>query len=146
MSIGRVVLGFSLAPAALVSPFVLIGANEYIHGAAWERPNIAWFIAEMLGTAYGSAFLVGIPVHLFLQAKGRRALTDYLVATAIAALLASFLAAVFDKWIFPRNLEENPFGITMWSPFGITMTTGFVAAACFTAYVFWRIAIRQPSS
>lgn len=138
----RVMLGFAAAPLVVISPIVSSEATSLMNAAPDERLAIAASLATTLAMAYGPALLIGLPIHLLLERQGKRDLPSYLLATALGSPLVPALAAVFDKLIFPSSREENPFGMTMWSQFGVLLAIGFVAASCFTAALFWSIAVR----
>lgn len=131
MSMARLIAGFVLAPLPALALAAVI-ARE------------AGLLLELMTIGYGATLAGGIPVHLILRMRGKQGFARYLGATAYAVLLAAFLVAASNT-LLSRPAEDNPFRLAMWSMPGVISVLFVAFLACFTAAVFWCVALRRRS-
>src|SRR5687768_485497 len=112
MSSRRVALGFFAAPPAVVAAIVLV-AGFRTPPSAW--PNMPEMALKFLLTAYMLTALIGVPVHLLLRAMRRQSLEDYVAGTAVAALLAAWLAQLAAYLLSRLASDDTPFEVGLLS-------------------------------
>ncbi|MBK9948053.1 MAG: hypothetical protein IPP12_12820 [Nitrospira sp.] len=119
----RVVLGFLLAPLVVPLYFLVvgfIGVGKATLGEIGE--NAVGFLAITGPYAYVAAFVLGLPVYLFLKAKD---LLSWQVVTISGGILGELAVIIF----LPAERE------------GVLWTGLFPGAL--SGLVFWWIAVRE---
>jgi hypothetical protein len=137
----REIRGFVLAPLPTLMPLLLL-----FGAILFDRPSDSWNIItsmlEMGLMIYGACLLIGVPIHLRLRNRGNSRLSAYLLYTAASIVFAGLVLGSVQQ-IAPAPVEENPFGLTLWSRFGLTAMFGCAIAALPSALVFWYVAVRR---
>jgi len=139
----REVLGFVVAPLPFVGPLILLCLVLLLEMPP-DSAAIAAFMIEIVAWGYAAAIGLGLPIHLILKHRGRHDLRSYILATVGAAFIVCAGIALAEL-IFPHRPQDNPFGFSMWSRFGITSTVGFAICASYSAFLFWKIAVKTVS-
>ena len=138
----REIMGFLLAPLPILTPFLLM-FGVILSGAPSDSASLFEAMLEIVLLGYGATLLIGLPIHLVLRWKRQSGLSAYLALSVMSTLLIASILAVLER-LFPPTVEDNPFGMVMWSRFGVTVTLTFAIIAALSAWVFWRVAVRQP--
>ena len=137
---------FALAPLPVVLPLLLaIGVNAVI-GDAGDGGGAAIFLAMWMVVllGYGTALVIGIPIHLLLRRFRKTGLIYYLSLTVLPFVLLAGAIAVWLQLAPAPVLPVNPFGLYMQGGVVIKWTLAFAAIASLSATTFWYVGVRQP--
>lgn len=145
---GREIRAFTLAPLpVLVALLLAIGINATLGGAGdASGADTFLFMLALLMLSYGTAFAIGIPVHLLLRRFRKTSLIYYMVLAAFPFVLIAAAIAVRLR-LGPAPLPPiNPFGLYMQGGLVIKWMLAFAASASLSASIFWYAGVRSPKS
>jgi hypothetical protein len=134
MATWRVLFGFVVAPGVPALALYLLGLS---FASAWEA---AWGPRILAMFAYLVAVAGGIPVHLFLQAKGINSVGAYVVAGALIGLVCYLL--VFGIWV-EFSWQSSPEHASALLRNSVNSGLIAVAYGAIASVLFWLIAIRR---
>lgn len=141
MPFRRDFLGFVVAPLPAVAPLMLWAGAILFHQPK-DSAGPLWAIFQLVLLCYAPTLLVGVPVHLLLQWRGRTSLITYSSVAVATVLIVFGVLAVSQRLIAP--VSDNPHRLMLWGGEGVLVALGCAFVALLSTCLFWTVAIRTP--